>query len=972
MEPPSSYNNNNNNNTRSEQREAEQRDEQVLLDAATSQQWHVGGGIRWDNDNKSNNNRNDTSIWSHPAPPSQQRVLDSDAVSTGSSTNHSSFKSAGGSHRAEDELAFSFSNLAIHRPVRMTSSLQAAAAASKRDELAYPQGSSSSLHKRQSNPHSYSIGKSSSASLASGAGSIPGICATFSGSTNGSHVPAALQPNYPTQHKSSLSMAEAVPPPGFHSPIQTRKKTAFIRNQTPHEQDHSNLKSSSQSRSTKGGGRRQRGGRGGKGNDMQKNKATEDDSSSSKALQRLMRPPALPSVTTNHSVTSTASTPLMSGSVATVSGSLATTTEQSFLPLWKDVQEDGNDNDTNDGDSDGHGSIPVPANKKKDWLLRMNRRLNEIPIGELDPSTTPLSAVMNAWSKTKSSQGASMVELWLHRVQQEYDMGNVNVVPTSKMYTMAGSFMIVCAVVLHFHFIFSDTICFSQRVFVLLVDAWAKSGEGGSAATRAEALLQHMYTLYQAGQNERLRPTTGIFNAVINAWARSREEIAPRRAEQILEWMTKLHQSGNLNVQPDKYTFNTVIHAYAKSGGPVGAEKAEELLLKMHALYDAGNEQAKPDTITVGRITRMFYVLHVCIDPFLTILFQYNVVINAWAKSGGKGSAKEAERLLAKMHNFHRNGDHDVKPTVVTYGAVIDALAKSGDKGAAARADTLLANMIQLHQSDPVRNADLRPNTYVFNTVINCWAKSKEHDAASKAEEMLVAMSRLHASGIPNVKPDAFTYTAVIDSWAKSGYRGAATRADQLLDKMEAKYLAGDAELKPNTFTYNAVINALAKSGEPGAAARAERVLQNMVSRHRSGGHDEVKPTTINFNTVLDAWAKSGGGRAAAERSEEILEWMDRLHKNGNKDVRPDTITFNAVLDAWARSGDRMAPHRAEQILEHMNTLFMAGNKGVKPDTYTYNTLVGPHLNRSAIYFCHLTHSHRHLSCTDQCMGKVR
>ena len=108
-----------------------------------------------------------------------------------------------------------------------------------------------------------------------------------------------------------------------------------------------------------------------------------------------------------------------------------------------------------------------------------------------------------------------------------------------------------------------------------------------------------MYALYQSGKNERLRPTTGIFNAVINSWARSREEIAPCRAEQILEWMSKLHQAGNLNIQPDKYTFNTVIHAWAKSGGLTAAEKAEKLLLKMHALHEGGNEQAKPDTITV-------------------------------------------------------------------------------------------------------------------------------------------------------------------------------------------------------------------------------------------------------------------------------------------------------------------------------------------------------------------------------------
>jgi hypothetical protein len=91
-------------------------------------------------------------------------------------------------------------------------------------------------------------------------------------------------------------------------------------------------------------------------------------------------------------------------------------------------------------------------------------------------------------------------------------------------------------------------------------------------------------------------------------------------------------------------------------------------------------------------------------------------VINAWAKSGGKGAADEAEKLLAKMQELDEHGDLDVKPNVVTYGAVIDSYAKSGEKGAAARADKLLARMIHLHQIDPIKNSDLRPNTYVFNT----------------------------------------------------------------------------------------------------------------------------------------------------------------------------------------------------------------------------------------------------------------
>uniref|UniRef100_A0A7S4AK60 Pentacotripeptide-repeat region of PRORP domain-containing protein n=1 Tax=Pseudo-nitzschia australis TaxID=44445 RepID=A0A7S4AK60_9STRA len=566
------------------------------------------------------------------------------------------------------------------------------------------------------------------------------------------------------------------------------------------------------------------------------------------------------------------------------------------LEYLRDEDDDYTDGDEEDSyfvgaDLSIDNTTITNHSKKNDWLLRMNRRLVEVPVGNLDPSSTPISAIMNAWAKTKSSHGASMVEKWLNRAQEEFDAGNAKVVPTNKMFTMA-------------------------------VDAWAKSGEGVSAAQRAETILHHMNKKYQTTGLENLRPTTGIFNAVINAWARSKEKIAPSRAEQILKWMDNLHKA-NPSIQPDKYTFNTVIHAYAKSGGAGAAKKAQELLSRMHLMNQQGNNLVKPDTIT------------------------YNVVINSLAKSGGKNAAREAEKLLGKMHVLYENGDLNVKPNVVTYGAVIDAYAKSGEKNAAARADALLAKMIHLNQMDPTIHSDLSPNTYVFNTVINAHAKSKEHDAASKAEEMLMAMNRLHVQGMPDLKPDAFTYTAVIDAWAKSGYRGAAARADQLLDTMESKYLAGDMGLKPNTFTYNAVINALAKSGEPSAAARAERVLHNMVNRHKHGGSDDVKPTTINFNSVLDAWAKSGGGRKAAERAEEILEWMDRLYKSGNYSVRPDTITFNAVLDAWARSGDRMAAHRAEQILDHMDELYREGNQGVKPDTYTYNTLINAHAKSS-------------------------
>lgn len=142
----------------------------------------------------------------------------------------------------------------------------------------------------------------------------------------------------------------------------------------------------------------------------------------------------------------------------------------------------------------GAMGISPPTSKKQEWLFRMTRKMQECPVGELDPSIIPMNAVMNGWAKSKSTQGAAMVEEWLQRAEKEFAAGNTQVVPTTKMYTMA-------------------------------VDAWARSGKGGAASQRAEALLQQMYNMYKKGDNPALKPTTGIFNAVINAWARSMEPV---------------------------------------------------------------------------------------------------------------------------------------------------------------------------------------------------------------------------------------------------------------------------------------------------------------------------------------------------------------------------------------------------------------------------------------------------------------
>lgn len=88
-----------------------------------------------------------------------------------------------------------------------------------------------------------------------------------------------------------------------------------------------------------------------------------------------------------------------------------------------------------------------------------------------------------------------------------------------------------------------------------VINALAKSGEPGAAA-RAERVLQNMVN--NRNDNDDVRPTTINFNAVLDAWAKSGGgRAAAERAEEILEWMDRLHKSGNnKDVKPDTITFN--------------------------------------------------------------------------------------------------------------------------------------------------------------------------------------------------------------------------------------------------------------------------------------------------------------------------------------------------------------------------------------------------------------------------------
>lgn len=92
-----------------------------------------------------------------------------------------------------------------------------------------------------------------------------------------------------------------------------------------------------------------------------------------------------------------------------------------------------------------------------------------------------------------------------------------------------------------------------------MIDSWAKSREGTLGARKAEALLQEMQHLREKYNDESLAPNLVTFNCLLNAWALSGTRCCGRKSESILNQMWDLYNAGDNNlVKPNDQTYNTV------------------------------------------------------------------------------------------------------------------------------------------------------------------------------------------------------------------------------------------------------------------------------------------------------------------------------------------------------------------------------------------------------------------------------
>jgi len=265
------------------------------------------------------------------------------------------------------------------------------------------------------------------------------------------------------------------------------------------------------------------------------------------------------------------------------------------------------------------------------------------------------------------------------------------------------------------------------------MDAYSKSDQ--RAFLKVEKLLTTMEEAFLAG-DDNLRPDTFSYTTTINALPPNRND-SGKKATAILERMENMYRC-HRGDRPTTAVYNAVMNSWVKKGGRWGILRIRSILKKMDSSSSTsdsgGDSTAAPNTIS------------------------YNTLLKAYSRipSGIKDIRPviESERLLSHMERlYNQNPTGHVVPDVVTYSTVITTYARSVNAPHKARgAIETLKRLIASYEGGNVR---AKPSIITFNACLNACAYTTLSE--EKTDAFLFVLSTL-VSLEKYTKPDHITY----------------------------------------------------------------------------------------------------------------------------------------------------------------------------------------------------------------------
>jgi hypothetical protein len=456
-----------------------------------------------------------------------------------------------------------------------------------------------------------------------------------------------------------------------------------------------------------------------------------------------------------------------------------------------------------------------------------------------------------------------------------------------------------------------------------------------------------------------LQPSVECYNAVIECWANSKEDISVVRSR---TWLSKLEDSSSTSstsyslLQPNARSYDLYLQSVSRGIGKntklhlERAMEAERIL--QYRLSSDAPTSIRPTTESYNYVLRAYTRCRnerSIAGKVMTLVremekIQKEAVLTA-VKRGGGGAGGDV----------HDDNDDDwkrnVMPNTKTYAMAMDAwIIKAGIKAAKWRSEQLARNNM-LKQKGITNEIDTTNGSSTNATKDEDGTKEMEF-----AKSILVYISALQQVGQADVRASVVGYNTLLSGYARLANElrpDIPLIAEQLLNEMiDASDDYEDSTTYPDVTSFNAVIKAWGKTKRKNSAARCEYWLRKMINENRSrvrGGYDDhhrrassssspiaPQPDSSTYNLVMEAWLQMDNPDAA--RVQDLL-----LEMKASDVVSPDSESYSKVIRAWLKDEllnqqlgvQGSSVERAWAWLDELMTLEEHGDVGPAPELFT-------------------------------------
>lgn len=378
----------------------------------------------------------------------------------------------------------------------------------------------------------------------------------------------------------------------------------------------------------------------------------------------------------------------------------------------------------------------------------------------------------------------------------------------------------------------------SSISYSILIEAWAKAREPEQAEQTLNSVLDESLT----------DPNIRMFNAVLRAWASSKDPNALERAKQLLDLLQANQNCIGLGIRPDVDGFNSYLRCIAKSNNTDAGKESEATICKMEEQYREGNTTTKPNaesfTIAIktclecGEQVRAEALLK---QGHLSGLSPESLdrIRSAWSKVESLSILDRAEQLFSRAQTLSESSEAH-KLDIWDVNLVLAGLARSKEQGS-------LEILEKIYDELDTGRLGVNPDHSTYFTVVACLAKSAQRETLEKAERILRQMA---AVSNVDVSPNSVLYGNVIRQWIRMGDL---ERAEDLLDFMQSDYESGNAAARSMGNIFVDVLNAWISQGDMERAQGAFQKMEELRSKDQSA----EGPTVTVAETLLEAWKQS-------------------------------------------------------------------------------------------------------------------